>query len=438
MKRYYPYTIMWLFALAFFAVSCEKQEPDFYDKNENGVYFDYETNEDFQQIINFADHVLGNPEELTVNLNLKLLGYMGEGDRKAVLKTKPVDGYPEATVTLPEVVFTSEESEKTIDIAVTRPDERDTEYAVCVYLDAEDPESQLGYGITGKEEFVIYVKEAYTPAWDNDNPYTMSYMYLGPWSVDKHIFFINMTQDNNYASASKLNDYYTVLDYNLQAVNTIRQQRVENPDTPITVDVPFVSDNYYAQPPYWGDLHNQYLGTYSPSLFASLASAVGANTSNEQELLGKEESVKELHKSAVNSMMNQYNNYLYWGYKCNNYRNSSWVPMYADMDYEVVQPYHWSNTFAYGAGDMVSAYYGEYSAEKYQFMIKTWLEKQGTDNFVLIQMFPICLADDWWSAQWDDTIGGENQIKECYKAFKDAYDAAPAGTYSFTFPELNL
>ena len=28
--------------------------------------------------------------------------------------------------------------------------------------------------------------------------------------------------------------------------------------------------------------------------------------------------------------------------------------------------------------------------------------------------------------------------KECYKAFKAAYDAAPAGTYNFTFPELNI
>ena len=91
----------------------------------------------------------------------------------------------------------------------------------------------------------------------------------------------------------------------------------------------------------------------------------------------------------------------------------------------------------YGAGDMISQYYGEYSDEKYKFMIKTWLEVQGSDNFVLVQMFPI--YKDWtWSAYWDDRIGGEEQIKKCYKVFKAAYDAAPAGTYSFTFPELNL
>ena len=114
MKRYYPYTIMWLFCLAFLVTSCEKQEPDFYDKNENGVYFDYNTNEEFQQSINFADHGLGNPQELTVNVNIKLLGYMLEGNRKAILKTKTVENYPEASVTIPEVVFTSEESEKVL------------------------------------------------------------------------------------------------------------------------------------------------------------------------------------------------------------------------------------------------------------------------------------------------------------------------------------
>ena len=79
MKRYYPYTIVWLFALVFLATSCEKEEPDFYDKNENGVYFDYNTSEEFQQSINFADHVLGNPQELSLNVNIKLLGYMIEG-----------------------------------------------------------------------------------------------------------------------------------------------------------------------------------------------------------------------------------------------------------------------------------------------------------------------------------------------------------------------
>ena len=146
----------------------------------------------------------------------------------------------------------------------------------------------------------------------------------------------------------------------------------------------------------------------------------------------------DLHKTAVKAMMSQYNNYLYWSYKGNNYKSGTWTPMYAEMEYDVVKPYHWENTWAYGAGDMISQYYGEYSDEKYKFMIKTWLEKQGTDNFVLIQMFPVCLSSDWWSAEWDSTIGGEGQIKECYKAFKAAYDAVPAGTYNFTFPELNI
>lgn len=437
MKRYYPYTMIWLFALVFLTTSCEKEEPDFYDKNENGVYFDYNASADFQRTINFADHVLGNPQEVPLNLKVKLLGYLVEGDRKAVLKTKPVEGYPEATVTIPDVVFTSEEYQKEVEITIARPDERDTDYAICIYFDAEDSESQLGHGITGKEEFVIYVKEAYTPAWGE---YDWFVSYIGPWSVDKHIFFINLLQDNDYASPSKLNDWYTLCNYNLQAVNALRQQRLDNPDEPITVDIPFSADNSYDKPAYWGALHEQYLGSYSSSLFANLAKAAGANTANETDVLsGDENTVKGLNRTAVGYMMNQYNMYFYsWGLSCNSYRSQTWIPMFEDIDYDVIQPYQWSNNYVYGAGDMVSKYYGEYSAEKYKFMIKTWLEKQGTDNFVLVQMFPLILDWSTYSAQWDSTIGGEDQIKTCYKAFKEAYDAAPAGTYNFTFPELNL
>ena len=40
MKRFYQYTITGLLSMAFLATSCEKEEPDFYDKNENGVYFE--------------------------------------------------------------------------------------------------------------------------------------------------------------------------------------------------------------------------------------------------------------------------------------------------------------------------------------------------------------------------------------------------------------
>jgi len=441
MKRYYPYTIIWLFALVVLATSCEKEEPDFYDKNENGVYFDYDNSEEFRASINFADHVLGNPQELPVSIDVKLLGYMVEGDRKAVLKTKAVEGYPEATVTVPDVVFTSEEFEKTVEITVARPDERDTEYAVCIYFDAEDPESQLGNGITGKEEFVIYVKEAYEPAWDNNEIWSQPFMYLGPWSVEKHIFMINLTQDNDYTA--NLYDWYKICEYNYEAVKAVRQQHLDNPDEPILIDIPLNTDIDYAgysydKPAYWGEQHDKFLGGYSHSLFVGLAGAVGANTSNEWEILGNEDAVVDLHKAAVKSMMQNYNNYLNWGYSCGNYQYSSWTPMYANIEYDVVKPYHWSNTYANGAGDMISAYYGEYSDEKYKFMIKTWLNQQGTDAFVLVQMFPVRLGDDWWSAVWDNSIGGEEQIKTCYKAFKEAYDAEPAGTYSFTFPDLEL
>lgn len=438
MKQYYKYSILWLFALAFLTTACEKDEPPFYDMNEHGVYFDYEKEADFKQEINFADHVLGDPQDVKITLKMKVLGYLTETSRKAVLKTKAVEEYPEASVVLPEVIFEANEYEKEIEITVNRPEERDTDYAISIYLDSEDANSQLGSGIAGKEEFVVYVKETYEKPTSVWGPGSMAQMYLGEWSVDKHIFLINLTQNNDYVQT--LYDYYAVVGYNEQAVSALRAQRENNPDEPILIDIPFVTDVYnYEKPSYWGDLHQQYLGTYSNSLFVSLANAVGANTANETELLdGDEQTIKNLNKTAVKYMMNQYDTYMNsWGMACEHFKGMCWIPMFPDMDYDVVRPGCWS-PYGVDGGETISQYYGTYSEEKYKFMIKTWLAKQGTENFVLVQMFPLMLNWSDWKYDWDNSIGGENQIKACYKAFKEAYDAAPAGTYSFTFPELTI
>ena len=71
-------------------------------------------------------------------------------------------------------------------------------------------------------------------------------------------------------------------------------------------------------------------------------------------------------------------------------------------------------------------------------MITAWLEYciANGKEFMLWQLFPLVI--DWgvFDTVWDEVAGGEETIKECYKVIKAAYDAAPAGSYSFSFPEL--
>ena len=433
MKNYLKYGLLGL-SFAFLLSSCEKDEPFFYDANQNGVYFDYDNAEQFKQNINFAQHMLGNPTELPVTVNLKIIGYHSDVARKAVMKFKEVEGFPLANVTVPEIIFEAGEVEKEVEVMIARPAEMDKEYAACFYLDSEDPESQLGSAVLGKEEFTVYVKEAYKKpnAWDAMGP-----MYLGEWNIEKHIFFINLTKDNEYDADSKLYDYQRVVTYNKMAVDSLRAQAQAHPGEPITIAIPFVSDNQYDKPSYWGEYHDKYLGEYNGGLFATLCSATGANTSNENELLaGDENVVKELNKKAVLGMMANYDMYFsQWGMPGISFRDMSWIPMFTNIDYDVTEPACWKPGMM-GDESLLLAYYGEYSDEKYKFMIKTWLEEKGTQEFCLVQMFP--LVWDWGTMNgvWDESMGGEAAIKECYKVFKAAYDKNPSD--SFTFPVLTI
>lgn len=428
-----------LLAMSLFVVACDKQQPDFFDASANGVYFDYASSSELQQSINFADYILGNPTSLPVSVRLKILGYIDGDNRKAYVKTRPVDGYPEAMVVIPDIDFSDGEYLKNIEIAVERPAERDVEYAVCIYIDDEVPGS-LGAGIEGRNEFTIFVKEQYTqPIGWSDTDWAVG--YLGSWTPDKHIFFVNLLNNNDFALNGTLYDWGMLVQYNTLAVEEIRRLNQENPSEPVAIEIPFNSDCQYSKPYYWQQLHDKYIGEYSASVFSTLASAVGANTTNEAELLsGNEERLISLNKMAVKTMMQNYNMYYSsWSMSSTQFKQNCWFPMFDTIEYELVQPDCWSD-FGVGAGVKVKAYYGEYSDEKYSFMIKAWLKKQNAEgkDFVLWQMFPLIIDWSIFDAAWDEAAGGEEAIKECYKVFKAHYDEAPAGTYNFTFPELDI
>ncbi len=422
------YIILLLSIVLLTTTACDKAEVDFYDANHNGVYFTSDRNNN----INFANYPVGNPEKLELPVRLRLLGYLTDASRKAVLKTKPIEGYPEAEIVIPEVIFANKEYEKEVVIDIIRPDETDTEYAICVYLDYDDPEG-LGAGITGNGEVYIYVKEAYEAPANWGNPST-AYRYLGEWSPEKYIFIANVLQDNTFANDEDLKNEAELKTYNQEVVMELR--RLQSQGESITIDIPFNNNCTYEKPEYWGELHDRYLGEYSNSRFIELKNTMGVSTINEYELLSNEEDVEEIHKQSIITMMDEYNLYFKQGRSVSAFEKGCWYPMYNDVDYDVVQPECWKSE-GFGGGVKPTTYYGEYSDEKYKFMIKTWINKQDNagNKFMLWQMFP--LKRTWGSnpdATWDSLAGGEDAMKECYKVFKEAYNKAPAGTYNFTFP----
>lgn len=406
--------------------ACSQEEVQVYSSENNGVYFDYNSTSELSTSINFGQYVLGNPQTLPLTLNLKVMGLTADGNRKVYLKTKALEGSPLLNVECPEVVFTPDTIEKTVTVQVERPAELDSTYAAVVYIDST---SETGVGVKGYQEFVIFAKESYSKP-NNWTQYGMFQMYLGNWSVDKHIFLVNLTKNNNYFARE---DYYSIVEWNTAAVDSLRLWQQAHPTETPTVDIPFINeqDFIYSKPWYWTAQFDKYLGNYRSGSFVAICNALGVTTSNEYQTFNTDEAgLKSINKVAVAGMMRQYNQYYYDGWRQGStYKGYYYVPMFADIAYNLVEPAPWSDSD--GGADLIKQYYGEYSPEKYAFMIKVWLEYQGS-KFVLNQMFPV--MNQWGWVAWDSSLGGEPAIKACNKLFRERM---AGGSYDFSFPTIN-
>ena len=414
--------IIALFFGSLFLQSCSEEVVKTYSADGDGVYFNYADEDALTATVNFGDSILTQPKEIAVPLQLKVMGRASDEPRKVILKAKAMEGRGEAKVVLPEVVFSPKEITKTVKVKLQRPTMRDSVFGVEVYIDSEDAGSQIGAGIKGFQSFKLYAKESYSkPAqWDN-----MSLIYLGPWSADKQIMLVKLTkQDKFYASY----DYYAFVRWNLAAIDSLRTYQKAHPQEAVAIDIPFTNDNTYEKPWYWTSLHDRYLGTYNSNAFVGLCNALDITTANERaQLTGDEAKMKALNKSAVEQMMTKYNTYYLDGWRPgSSYKDNFYVPMLSDVDYNVVKPQAWDDE--QGGKTMVEKYYGSYSPEKYRLMIKVWMAHQGA-NFVLNQMFPV--KNEWGNVSWDESIGGEDAIKQCNQLFRDA---VAHGSYSFSFP----
>jgi hypothetical protein len=91
-------------------------------------------------------------------------------------------------------------------------------------------------------------------------------------------------------------------------------------------------------------------------------------------------------------------------------------------------PYWWEDPDNLGTAKIVKKYFGEYDAEKYQFMLKQVMKKDGAENFVAASIFPFVYDKENGTYVWDDSelgknkLAGEQRLKECYKIVKAAND----------------
>ncbi|MBQ2289931.1 MAG: DUF4843 domain-containing protein [Bacteroidaceae bacterium] len=437
MKRKNQYTA-WLLALAIAFTACDTIEPDFFDENYNGAYFDYQNASDYETTLNFAEYIVGNPQVKNVALNIKLLGYLTDETRNLSIKTKSVEGYELAKVTIPDVTFGNEEYQKEIEVIVERPEAEDITYAVCIYLDGE---GDLGTGIAGKNEYTIYVKESHEKPtiWDGQIP-----KYLGNWKRETHAFLANLTNNDYYYNDFKVTEnvlnWAFIENLNILAVNSIL---AEDSQDHIAINIPILDPEDltyntagYNKPYFW-DKYKEYLGFYSSSRFYKFTRLVNnANTENIAQAYENAGEMMEKYKTDFNKedvlrMLNEYYTYPKLGYTIDQYKEHLWVKVYKNIDYinkgiYLRIPYWWEDPDNLGTAEVVKRYFGEYDDKKYQFMLKTIIDLDGgADNFNPASILPFTFDAENNSYGWDETVGGEERLKECYRAIKKANDSKP-------------
>ncbi len=448
MKKRVQY-ITGLLCAVFALAACENHEPDLFDKDANGAYFDYEHAADFERTLNFAEHIVGNPDTVTVKLKVKLLGYIVDEKRTLSVKTKEVEGYEPADVVIEEVTFAGKEYEKDINVKVVRPGVEDALQAICIYLDGS---GDIGTGIAGKNEINLYVTETYEkPAvW-----YSHMETYLGEWSKEKHIFLAGHTGNNRfyenlYDNNMGMHIFDSIVSLNVSAVNALLRNE---PAAPIEVDLPILMESDYPAYtiPYFWNGYEEYLGMFRAAKFCRFTTMLGGSgTKDVAALFASDAAMQKMmaeagnfHKSDVLDMLNEYYAYAMMGYPISEYRNLCWVELRNNVNYNVRIPFWWEDPNSLGTAEIVKYYFGDYDAEKYQFMLKTMLAADGAENFVAASILPFALDKENGTYGWDESpfgekqLSGQERLKECYRLIKAANDKRPPSR-RYDIPEVTL
>ncbi len=414
-------TAMAILTLAF--ASCIQDEPELFSASNNGVYFNYDNEEDFTSNLNFATHIVHPIDSIDIELNIKILGHLTSQERKVRLIGKSIEGYEEAQIdSLPKIItFGAGEYEKTVKVCIRRPINENNTYALSLCL--QPISSDIGEGIDGKEAYNVYVSCTYSePATWKENEV---YNFFGEWSKEKHIFLAReMYGDDNYTDypASTLGMAYDAV------LNHLRNYRDELP-----FDVPYyycddLSIYKFTQPDYWTPLHNFYLDDFTVRpynagfTFLQIAEAENLTTKTDKAYFeGDEEHIKQLNKRAVEIMQDIYDElYMTENFTSANYITRFYVPFINGADYNLREPYCWS-AYAPEGKALLDHYYGTYSKEKFAFMIKTLLDAD-SPHATLYRMFPI-------SRSWDSNT-------ESYKVVLDRHYKDDTYTSYYTGEEI--
>lgn len=458
MKRY----LYIITALAFLTAlaSCKEEEGDLFDTEVSGIYFNYEGTSDspLHGSCNFAPYYIQDSTVLTMHIDIATLGYVSESDRTAIIRSKKIDDddYPLAEADYSErITIPAGATSYRLDVTLHRP-ELQSQSGVVLYFDTEDPESDFGEGIAGRNEYEIIVQNLFEqPAdWSAAEP------YYGEYSVEKHLFLLRTLGRSDITSSTRMGAY------NLQVVLAVREQAAADPTAEVMAIPFFARDPYdyqnpvasYGKPYYWDDYDlSDWVGDWFPEgdynnldlNFVRFANAMGLTTANERAFFADKENA---HKEVIKYMMEVYNdcfarlqNDPYNEWSTTYTFTFSCAPLRSGVEYDVVRPAQWEGACA----ELLRPYYGEYSEEKYRFMLQLCAEQNlpparylpylfavspghyGEDGWIWEPSYVSFTRDEWGPNP--EEYSGEDDLREYNARFRAA--AVEAGHPDW-FPEV--
>jgi hypothetical protein len=225
------------------------------------------------------------------------------------------------------------------------------------------------------------------------------------------------------------------------------------PNEEIVLDLPILKETDYPayNVPYFWNEYEPLLGMFRANKFCRFTTMLGGSTTDkvaalyagEAAKLKMEEEADNFHKDDVLYMLNEYYKYALMGYPISEYRNLCWVELKNTVNYKVRIPYWWEDPNGLGTGDIVKMYFGEYSDDKYQFMLKTMLKEDSAENFITESILPFVYDADSKTYAWDSSLfgtkqlSGEERLKDCYRLIKAANDKRPP-IRQFDIPEVAI
>ena len=427
--------------IVFSILSCKRQEPTLYSDSDGGVYFNYPDEKDLQLKCNFADSLLTEPDYIDIKVRLKLLGRMPNDRLVVKLGASEVEGHPMTLFQeLSEVVFDVGEYEKEMVIRVMRPPLEDSMYISDIII--ESVNGMPNSGINMFEIFRIYSGTIFTkPAeWDSG-----ASLYFGEWSKEKFKFLAKEVFKAIDFPGFGMDRLYSV---HPDLVKSLRELGSEAEfEIPLYFNSQF-NWKPYEKPPYWNDLLNRYIVDYdanvwdASSTFMQLANHEHLTTKTEEKyFVGDEDRVKEINASAFKFMQDYYNGLFLKETPIMAYGNQFQIPLFSDIDYDVIQPACWSVGHP-ETNSLLEKYYGSYSPDKLRFMIRTVVNKM-PKRATLYFLFPVRIEWDvkeqQYHGSWDTyftNMGEEIQGEQLAHALNGLFRAEDKENM-YLFPQVD-